>query len=65
MNVCHTQPIYNISITCPNSLDIYNKILRLSMYYKLTKQNINKASMILKDLLAGEDLVKKSYSKEK
>ena len=35
------------------------------MYYKLTKQNINKASMILKDLLAGEDLVKKSYSKEK
>ena len=52
-------------ISCPNSLDIYNKILRLSMYYKLTKQNINKASMILKDLLAGEDLVKKSYSKEK
>ena len=48
---CHTQPIYNTPITCPVSLDLYNRTLRLPMYYELTKQDIDVAAEVLKESL--------------
>jgi len=45
------QPIYGKKmklITLPNSFDIYNRALRLPMYYELTEDDIDKACEILK-----------------
>jgi len=35
------QPVYNSCYKCPTSLDIYNRALRLPLYYELTKSDID------------------------
>jgi perosamine synthetase len=48
---CHTQPVYKTDTVCPTSLDIYNRALRLPMFYELTTLEIDKAAAILKESL--------------
>lgn len=46
---CHTQPVYKEVNTYPNSLDVYNRTLRLPLHYLLTEEDIDEAAKLLKE----------------
>lgn len=47
----HMQPVYKYGKICSNSLDVYNRSLRLPMYYELTESMIDEAFTILKEVI--------------
>jgi len=49
----HIQPVYNSEQKHPNSLEIFNRSLALSMYYELEEEYIDRVVIHLKEALGG------------
>ena len=46
----HAMSVYNCDYQCSVSMDIYNRALRLPMYYELTTGMIDEAVDVLKEV---------------